>query len=253
MRPRRTANTLRAAGVLLRIAMLGVVMLVGLTAVSAQGTSVPPKTSASAPAPSAVDATNDWPQWTTGRYRLTPSDVIQLTFPYVSEFDQTVSVQPDGYVSLKGIRDLYAQGLTVPQFEQAVVDAYASVLRDPVVNVLLKEFEKPYYIAAGEVAHPGKFELRGATTLTQALAIAGGTTKSAKSSQIILFRRFTDELLEVKTIDAKKMLHAHDLSEDALLRPGDTVFVPTTVLSQIGAFIAKPALSLYLNPFQQLP
>jgi len=139
------------------------------------------------------------------------------------------------------------------QFERAVVEAYAGVLRDPVVTVTLKEFEKPYFIAAGEVAHPGKFELRGATTVTQALAIAGGTTKSAKSSQIILFRRFTDELLEVKTIDAKKMLRSRDLSEDARLRPGDTVFVPATVLSQIGAFIAKPALGLYLDPLRQLP
>ena len=252
MRPRRTANTIRAACVLLRVATLGV-MLAGPTVVCAQGISAPSQAAASAPAPSAAGATNDWPQWTTGRYRITPSDVIQLTFPYVPEFDQTISVQPDGYVSLKGIRDLYAQGLTVPQLERAVVEAYAGVLRDPVVTVILKEFEKPYFIAAGEVAHPGKFELRGATTLTQALAIAGGTTKSAKSSQIILFRRFTDELLEVKTINAKKMLSSRDLSEDALLRPGDTVFVPATMLSQIGSFITKPALSLYLDPLRQLP
>ena len=174
MTPRRTARTLRAACVLLRLAALGV-MLAGPTAVLAQVINAPSKAPGSAPASSAVDATNDWPQWTTGRYRITPSDVIQLTFPYVSEFDQTISVQPDGYVSLKGIRDLFAQGLTVPQLERAVVEAYASVLRDPVVTVTLKEFEKPYFIAAGEVAHPGKFELRGATTLTQALAIAGGT------------------------------------------------------------------------------
>ena len=252
MKPRRTATTLRAACVLLRAATLGV-LLAGPTVMVAQGVSAPATTSASAPAPSAAHAPNDWPQWTTGRYRITPSDVIQITFPFVSEFDQTISVQPDGYVSLKGIRDLYAQGLTVPQFERAVVEAYASVLRDPILTVSLKEFEKPYFIAAGEVAHPGKFELRGATTLTQALAIAGGTTKSAKSSQIILFRRFTDELLEVKTINAKKMLRSRDLSEDALLRPGDTVFVPATVLSQIGSFIAKPALGLYLDPLRQLP
>ena len=252
MRPRRTANTLRVVCVFLRAATFGV-MLAGPAAVFAQGISAPSPASASAPTSTGANASNDWPQWTTGRYRLTPSDVIQLTFPYVSEFDQTISVQPDGYVSLKGIRDLYAQGLTVPQFERALVDAYAGVLRDPVVNVLLKEFEKPYFIAAGEVAHPGKFELRGATTLTQALAIAGGPTKSAKSSQIILFRRFTDELLEVKTINAKKMLRSRDLSEDALLRPGDTVFVPASTLSQIGSFIAKPALGLYPDPLRQIP
>ena len=87
MRPHRTASMLRAACALVRAATLGVV-LVGPTAVFAQGISGPSPASASAQARSAVDATNDWPQWTTGRYRITPSDVIQLTFPFVSEFDQ---------------------------------------------------------------------------------------------------------------------------------------------------------------------
>ena len=250
MRPRPTVNTLRADGLLVRAATLGI-MLLGPATVYTQGTGATPPASVSDR--TAGNASNDWPQWTSGRYRLTPGDVIQLTFLYVSEFDQTITVQPDGYVSLKGLRDLFAQGLTVPQFDRALIEAYAVVLRDPVVSVSLKEFEKPYFIAAGEIAHPGKFELRGATTLTQALAIAGGTTKSAKSSQIILFRHFSDELLEVKTINAKKMLRSRDLSEDAVLRPGDTVFVPTSALSKIGSFIAKPALSLYLDPFRQLP
>lgn len=210
-------------------------------------------TALSAPASASTDSAADWPQWTSGRYRLTPGDVVQLTFPYVSEFDQAVTVQPDGYVSLRSVRDVFVQGLTLPELQHAVADAYASVLREPVVSVSLKEFEKPYFIAAGEVAHPGKFDLRGATTVTQALAIAGGTTRSAKSSQVILFRRFTDELLEVKTIDARKMLRSRNLSEDAVLRPGDTLYVPATALSQIGNFIAKPALGLYLDPLRQIP
>jgi polysaccharide biosynthesis/export protein len=201
--------------------------------------------------PSRVDWTvpGDWEPWSGGRYRITPGDVIQLAFPYVPEFDQTISVQPDGYVSLRGLRDLFAQGLTVPEFERDVVEAYAILLRDPVVSVVLKEFEKPYFVASGEVARPGKFELRGATTVTQALAFAGGLTKAAKSSQVILFRRFSNDYLEVKKIDAKKMFSSRDLSEDVVLRPGDTVFVPTSALSQIGAFIPRPSLGLYLDPF----
>jgi polysaccharide export outer membrane protein len=252
MKPFRTRTTQRTILAILRtvvvVVVSGLAWPLGAFAQPAVGTPA----GVQRPAGGAPTA-DDWPQWTTGRYRLTPGDVIQLTFPYVSEFDQTITVQPDGYVSLRSVRDLYAQGLTMPQFERALVEAYTSVLRDPVVSLSLKEFEKPYFIAAGEVAHPGKFDLRGATTVTQALAIAGGTTKSAKSSQIILFRRFTDELLEVKTINARKMMRARDLSEDAVLRPGDTLFVPTSALSQLGNFIAKPALGLYLDPLRQIP
>lgn len=190
----------------------------------------------------------EWPQWTSGRYRLSPGDVVQLVFPFVPDFDQTLTVQPDGYVSPRGISDVLAQGLTVPQFHAALVEAYGPVLREPTVTVVLKEFEKPFFIMAGEVSRPGKYDLRSATTVTQALAIAGGMTRAAKSSQVIVFRRFTSELLEVKALNASRMLAQRDLSEDAVLRPGDTVFVPRRTLANLAPFIPQPSLSFFLNP-----
>jgi polysaccharide biosynthesis/export protein len=188
--------------------------------------------------------------WTGGRYRLTHSDVLELRFPYVPEFDQTVTVQPDGYISLQGVGDLHVQGRSLPELKRMLADTYAEILKDPVINIVLKEFEKPYFVVAGEVARPGKIELRGATTLTQGLALAGGQTGAAKHSQVILFRRFVGEWLEVKEINVKKMYASHDLSEDPLLRPGDTVFVPRSVLSRLAPFIPRPGLGFYLNPFQ---
>lgn len=194
-----------------------------------------------------VDPT-DWIRWSSGRYRLTPGDVVQLVFPYVPEFDQTISVQPDGYISLRSVRDVYAQGRTVPELQADIAESYARILRDPVITVVLKEFEKPYFIAAGAVARPGKFDLRGATTVTQALALAGGMVKSAKSSQIVLFRQFSNDYLSVKTLNAKKMYKSRDLSEDIVLRPGDTVYVPTSTLSQLGSVIPRPSLGFILDP-----
>jgi polysaccharide export outer membrane protein len=187
--------------------------------------------------------------WTSGRYRLTPSDVIELRFPYVPEFDQTVTVQPDGYVSLRVVGDIRVAGRTLPQFKEMLNEAYVDVLREPVINVILKEFEKPYFTATGEVAKPGKYELRGSTTLTQGLTLAGGHTRDAKHSQVIIFRRFSNEWVEVKQLDVKKMYDSHNLSEDPLLRPGDTVFVPRNVLSHIAPFIPRPSLGIYFNPF----
>jgi len=188
--------------------------------------------------------------WMGGRYRLTPTDVIELTFPFVSEFNQTVTVQPDGYVTLQGIGELRVQGRSIPELRQMLLEAYEPILREPAITIVLKDFEKPYFVAAGEVKTPGKFDLRGATSVTQALAVAGGLTEVGKSSQVILFRRYADDLLEVKEIDLKRMLDAKDLSEDPLLRPGDTLYVPKSRLAQLGRFIARPQLGMYLNPFQ---
>lgn len=188
--------------------------------------------------------------WTGGRYRLTPGDVMELRFPHVPEFDQTVTVQPDGYISLRSLgADLRVQGRSLPELRAQLAEAYAGILREPVINIVLREFEHPYFIAAGEVARPGKYELRGATTLTEGLVLAGGHTTSAKHSQVLLFRRFSTELLEVKEIDVKKMYATRNLSEDPLLRPGDTIFIPKSTLSKIAPFIPKPGFGIYVNPF----
>jgi polysaccharide biosynthesis/export protein len=205
-----------------------------------------------APTPLPADAVTADPDpaalefWTSGRYRLTPSDVIELTFPYVSEFDQVLTVQPDGYISLRGVGELRVQSRSLPEVRQMLHEAYAPIIRDPVMTIVLKEFEKPYFVATGEVQHPGKFELRGATTVTQALAFAGGMTKSAKHSQVVIFRRYSNDLVEVKQVDVKQMLASRDLSEDPILRPGDTVFVPRNKLSVIAPFLPRPGL--YLDP-----
>jgi polysaccharide export outer membrane protein len=186
--------------------------------------------------------------WNGGRYRLMPSDVVELTFQYVPEFNQVLTVQPDGYVNLRAVGDLSVQGRTLPQIRKMLFDVYEPILREPVITIVLKEFEKPFFIADGQVKQPGKFDLRGRITLTQALAVAGGLTDAAQASQVILFRRFSAELLEVKEIDVKKMRESRDLSEDPMLRPGDTVFVPKNLMSKIKPFIPVPSIGLYINP-----
>src|SRR5262245_56645929 len=52
--------------------------------------------------------------WSDGRYRISPGDVLALTFPFVPEFDQTFTVQPDGYVTLRALGDVRVQGRTLP-------------------------------------------------------------------------------------------------------------------------------------------
>jgi polysaccharide export outer membrane protein len=199
----------------------------------------------------AADDTNMTEWWTSGRYRLTSTDVVELIFPYVPEFNQTLIVHPDGYVTLRGVGDIRVAGRSLPELRTMVLEAYERILREPVVTIILREFEKPFFVAHGEVKNPGRFEMRGMTTVTQALALAGGITGSAKHSQVVLFRRFANDLLEVKEVDVKRMLASRDLSEDPLLRPGDILFVPRSVLSRLTPYIPVPGLGVYLNPFSR--
>jgi polysaccharide export outer membrane protein len=181
-------------------------------------------------------------------YRLTRSDVVALSFTLSPEFDQLLTVQPDGYVSLKDAGPVLAQGLTLDEFRIAVRQAYAGYLHDPQVAVALKEFEHPYFVAGGEVGHPGKYELRADTSILEAVEIAGGFTHEAKHSQVVLFRHVNDDLIEAHIFDLKKMLKERSLGEPPQLRPGDLVFVPQNSISKIAQFLSKPALSMYVSP-----
>jgi polysaccharide export outer membrane protein len=182
------------------------------------------------------------------RYQLHSADVLELSFPFTPEFNQTVTVQPDGYITLRGVDGLRVEGQTLPEVTSSLRTAYAKILHDPVINVELKDFEKPYFIVGGEVGHPGKFDLRGETTATEAVAIAGGLRESAKHSQVVLFHRVPDGWVQVKKLNMKKMLKDGNLDEDAYLQPGDFLYVPKNTLSKVERFIPTSSLGLYANP-----
>jgi polysaccharide export outer membrane protein len=183
------------------------------------------------------------------RYKIGANDVLDLTFRYTPEFNQEVTVQPDGYVQLKGLpADVHAQGLTVVEFTDDLQKAYSKILRDPVINIVLKDFDKPYFIAGGLVGKPGKYDLRGTTTATQAIAIAGGFADGAKNSQVVLFRRYSDEWMETKVLDLKTVLKGKNVNEDTVLQPGDMLFVPKSTFAKIEKFLPRTSLGSYFSP-----
>jgi polysaccharide biosynthesis/export protein len=183
-------------------------------------------------------------------YRLSKSDVVDITFTFSPDFNQTLTVQPDGFVVLKGAGTITAEGLTLPQFQGAVCEAYSSFLHQPEITVTLKEFEKPYFLASGEVAKPGKYELRADLTVNEAIAVAGGFTQQARHSQVVLFRRVSVDVAEAHLLDLKKMLDSRDLREDMHLRPGDFIFVPQSRITKIRKFVPTNSMSWYMNPLQ---
>jgi polysaccharide biosynthesis/export protein len=182
------------------------------------------------------------------RYKLCTGDNFELTFPFTPDFNQTVTVQPDGFISLSGLGDLQVAGKTVPEVRELLKTAYARILHDPVVNVVLKDFEKPYFIASGEIGRPGKYDLRGDITLTQGIAIAGGFNESSKHSQVLLFRRVSNDWVEVRVLDVKKMFQSANLMEDLHLQPGDMFFVPQNRISKIRKWIPYTSVSAGVNP-----
>src|SRR2546423_1215118 len=108
------------------------------------------------------------------RYVLHPGDVLGIEYRYTPEFNQTVSIQPDGYISLQMGGDLKVAGRNLEQVRTLILTRARARLESPELTVVLKEFQKPYVVVSGEVAQPGKFELREQLTAVQAVLLAGG-------------------------------------------------------------------------------
>ena len=115
------------------------------------------------------------------RYKLQSSDTIQVQYRYTPEFNQTVTVQPDGYISLQAAGQVKVSDMTAESAAAVIAKASSARLRDPEVNVVLVDYVKPYVVVAGEVTKPGRVELRGQVSVVEAIALAGGFKESAKT------------------------------------------------------------------------
>ena len=170
------------------------------------------------------------------RYIIQRQDVLKLSFPLSPEMNQTVTVQPDGYISLQNAGGLHAQGLTVPELVDALKKAYAGVLHDPIVDVDLDDFQKPFFTASGQVGKPGKYELRSDITIAEALAIAGGMTPEAKT-QIFLFHKTSNGWVETRKVNMKDILKGKNVNEDASIKPGDMIYVPEKFIANFKKYV----------------
>lgn len=170
------------------------------------------------------------------RYKINRDDVLALSFPLSPEFNQKPMVQPDGYISLQGTDSIYVLGMTVPEISKAVKAAYAKTLHEPIVDVDLVDFQKPYFVVSGQVGKPGQYDLRYDITVSEAVAVAGGFTPAAKT-QVFLYRRVSAGWVEVKELKLKDILRGKNVNEDVTMRPGDMIFVPEKFIAKFRKYV----------------
>ena len=182
------------------------------------------------------------------RYALHPGDVLDIQYRYTPEFNQTVTVQPDGYISLQIGGDLKVGGHTLQEVRNLILLKVSTRLESPEITVILKEFQKPYVVVAGEVNQPGKLELREKLTAIQAVLLAGGLKETAKSSQILVFKRLNGDTAEVKLLNFKTLKRTSDLENDLVLQPGDMILVPRNRISKIERYIRYASMAAFFAP-----
>jgi protein involved in polysaccharide export with SLBB domain len=170
------------------------------------------------------------------RYKICRDDVLMISFPLSPELNQKVIVQPDGFIALQSAGDIRVEGLTVPGAVEAVKKAYAGTLHDPIVDIDLTDFQKPFFTVLGQVGKPGQYDLRYDITVTQAIAVAGGFAATGKS-QVFLYRAVSSNWAQVREIKLKEILKGKNIGEDVHLQPGDMIFVPEKAIAKFREYV----------------
>lgn len=170
------------------------------------------------------------------RYAIQREDILLIQFPLSPEMNQTVTVQPDGFINLQSAGSIHIQGLTVPQTVEAIKRAYINVLHNPIVSVDLEDFQKPFFTVSGQVGKPGQYELRSDITVAEAIAVAGGLAPTARM-QVFLFHRESSQWFHVEKLNLKEIFNGKKANEDAVLRPGDMIFVPENNITKFRKYV----------------
>jgi polysaccharide export outer membrane protein len=190
-------------------------------------------------------------------YRLGPEDILKIQVYGEDDLTQEMTVANDGTFPYPLIGIVKAEGLTAEELEKEITrrlkDGY---LKDPQVMVSIKEYRSKKIFVLGEVGGygrgrgPGTYSLKGPTSLAEVISWAGGLSDKA-GNEIYVIRPNQGEKKhnpttleeakkqEVIVLNMRKMREG-DMSENILLRPGDTIFVPEALYFYVEGEVGRP-------------
>lgn len=160
-------------------------------------------------------------------YMVGPADVLTISVWNHAELNRTVTVRPDGMISLPLIGDLFVVGMTPMELKTAVEQNLSSFMTivPGEVSVVVDEVHSYTVSVLGEVHLPGRFEFRSQASVLDALAQAGGLTEFASPSDILILRPYQGETEKIK-FNFKKYASSRNNDDQVLVFPGDIILVP---------------------------
>ena len=158
-------------------------------------------------------------------YLIGPGDVLSIDVWKEPEKSKQVSVRLDGNISLPLVNDIEAAGLTLVQLREQLAEKYKDFVDVPEVSVTLIESRSKRIYLLGKVTRPGEYALQKNMTIVQAISLAGGLAEWADAEDIRLIRRING-VEQTFRVDYEAIVTGEDLSQNVLLQPDDTIFVP---------------------------
>lgn len=165
------------------------------------------------------------PQNAGADYQLGPTDVLSVVFWGEKDLTTEVTIRPDGKISLPLLNDVEAAGLTTEQLRRRLTESAKRFLEAPVVTVVVKQVNNNRAFVTGQVMRPGPYVLSGPTTVLQVIAMAGGFTEFADKKHVLI-TRLENGRQQAFAFNYDDVVKKRDLSQNLILKPGDTVVVP---------------------------
>jgi polysaccharide export outer membrane protein len=158
------------------------------------------------------------------QFTIGVADVLRVNVWKNPDLSQTVTVDPDGFVSLPLLGNIKVGGLNTDQLSNQLTARYASYVVTPQVTVSVVEIRSRAVFVMGQVGKAGSYPLLAPTTVLQLIAQAGGLTPFAKRKNIYVLRASVGKSEKIP-FNYVKVLHG-DSDANIVLEPGDTVIVP---------------------------
>jgi polysaccharide export outer membrane protein len=158
-------------------------------------------------------------------FRIGPEDVLQIIVWKNETLSRTVSVRPDGKISLPLLEDVQAEGRTTRELRDFLTTKLAEFVAAPEVSVIVTDVRSMKISIIGEVPRPGRYELKSKTTVLDMLALAGGFSQFASRTRIVILRPVGEKMKRIP-FNYNKVISTGGEEENFYLQPGDIVVVP---------------------------
>jgi len=179
-------------------------------------------------------------------YRIQPGDQLDIKFFYNPELNETVTVRPDGKISLQLVDEVQAAGLKPSQLDKVLTERYAYELKKPVIAVIVKSFGGQRIYVGGEVNRQGLIMLAGNMTPLQAVLNSGGFKETANPESAIIIRKGLDNRPVPIRMNLDDAMQGKTGSADFLLQPDDIVYVPKSAIAKANKFVNQYIENLFL-------
>ena len=164
-------------------------------------------------------------------YIIGPEDVLDITVWRNADLSKSVTVRPDGRISLPLIGDVSAARKTIVQLTNDISKKLKEYKENPQVSIVIKEANSYAIYVLGEVGKPGKYPLRTKTTLLQGITLASGFTETAARNKIVVFRFGKDGSRQIKFKASYDDIVLREGSDQNIeLKPGDHIVVPSETM-----------------------